>query len=40
MEYEFLAYHLVVYIKKRIVKDFTTEMTIDDFYYMKHLRRA
>ncbi|XP_062162038.1 uncharacterized protein LOC133869083 [Alnus glutinosa] len=38
MEDEFLADNLVVYIEKEIVKDFTTEMTMDEFYSIKDRR--
>ncbi|XP_040987677.1 uncharacterized protein LOC121235395 [Juglans microcarpa x Juglans regia] len=37
---EFLAYHLLVYIEKEIVKNFTSEMIVDEFYSMKDCRRA
>jgi hypothetical protein len=39
MEDVFLADNLVVYIEKKIVKDFTTEMIMDEFYSMKNRRR-
>jgi hypothetical protein len=39
MEDEFLADNLVVYIEKEIAKDFTTEMIMDEFYFMKDSRR-
>jgi hypothetical protein len=39
MEDEFLADHLVVYINKEIVKDFTTEIIMDEFYSMEDYRR-
>jgi len=35
IEDEFLADHLLVYIEKEIAKDFTTEMIINEFYFMK-----
>jgi hypothetical protein len=35
MKDEFLADHLVVYIEKEIVKDFMTEMIINESYSMK-----
>jgi hypothetical protein len=39
MEDEFIADHLVVYIKKEIVKDFMTEIIMDGFYSMEDYRR-
>jgi hypothetical protein len=38
MEDEFLADNLVIYIEKEIAKDFTTEMIMDEFYYVKDRR--
>jgi hypothetical protein len=38
MEDEFLADHLVIYIKKEIAKDFTTEMIMYEFYSVKYCR--
>ena len=35
MKDDFLANYLIVYIEKEIVERFTTDMIIDDFYYMK-----
>jgi hypothetical protein len=40
MEDEFLADNLVVYIEKEIAKNFTVEMIMDEFYFMKDRRRA
>ncbi|KAG6692738.1 hypothetical protein I3842_10G129500 [Carya illinoinensis] len=40
IEDEFLANHLLVYIEKKIVKNFTLEMIMDEFYSMKDHRRA
>ncbi|KAJ9174012.1 hypothetical protein P3X46_017087 [Hevea brasiliensis] len=37
MEDEYLADNLVVYIEKKIAKNFTVEMTMDEFYSMKYL---
>jgi hypothetical protein len=38
MEDDFLASYLIVYIEKEIVKRFTIDMIIDDFYSMKERR--
>jgi hypothetical protein len=38
MEDEFLADHMIVYIEKEIVKEFTTKMIMDDFYSIKDRR--
>ncbi|KAG6646247.1 hypothetical protein CIPAW_08G180800 [Carya illinoinensis] len=40
MEDEFLADHLLVYIEKEIVKNFISEMIIDEFYSIKDRCRA
>ncbi|KAG6731904.1 hypothetical protein I3842_01G151400 [Carya illinoinensis] len=39
IEHELLAYHLLGYIKKEIVKNFTLEMIIDEFYFIKDPRQ-
>ncbi|XP_062166237.1 uncharacterized protein LOC133872676 [Alnus glutinosa] len=39
MEDEFLADNLVVYIEKEILKDFMTEVIMDEFYSMKNRQR-
>jgi hypothetical protein len=38
MENEFLADNLVIYIEKEIVKDFTTEIIMDEFYSVNDCR--
>jgi hypothetical protein len=39
MKDEFLGDNVVVYIEKEIAKDFTTEMIMDEFYFLKDRRR-
>jgi hypothetical protein len=38
IEDEFLADHMIVYIEKEIAKEFTIELIIDDFYFIKDRR--
>ncbi|KAG7951501.1 hypothetical protein I3843_12G009700 [Carya illinoinensis] len=38
MEDEFLADHLLVYVEKEIAKNLTSEMIMDEFYFMKDRR--
>ena len=40
MEDEFLADNMIVYIEKEIVRNFTIEMIMDEFYSMKNRRQA
>ena len=40
MEDEFLADNMIVYIEKEIIRNFTIEMIIDEFYSMKNHRQA
>jgi hypothetical protein len=38
MEDKFFADHMIVYIEKEIAKEFTTEMIMNDFYFIKDNR--
>ena len=40
MEDEFLTDNMIVYIEKEIVRNFTIEMIMDEFYSMKNRRQA
>ena len=40
MEDEFLADNMIVYIEKEIAGNFTIEMIMDEFYYIKNRRQA
>ena len=40
MEDELLVDNIIVYIKKEIVRNFTIEMIMDEFYSMKNRHRA
>ena len=40
MEDDFLTDNMIVYIEKKIVRNFTIEMIMDEFYSMKNRRQA
>ena len=40
MEDELLADNIIVYIKKEIARNFTTEMIMDEFFSMKNRHQA
>ena len=40
MEDEFLANNMIVYIEKEIAGNFTIEMIMDEFYFIKNRRQA
>ena len=40
IEDELLADNMIVYIEKEIAGNFTVEMIMDEFYYMKNRRQA
>ena len=40
MEDEFLADNMIVYIEKEIAGNFTIEMIMDEFYFIKNRRQA